>query len=81
MDRSGRGSAIAELEKSFREAQKRLEAEGARVVEDVKDRALRAQLEKQTGRRMGKFESDARAESGCCRRPKRSQHRGGWAWR
>jgi len=54
---------IAELEKSFREAQKRLEAEVARVVEDVKDRALRAQLEKQTGRRMGKFESDARAEA------------------
>ncbi|HTW25212.1 MAG TPA: Smr/MutS family protein [Candidatus Baltobacteraceae bacterium] len=54
---------IAELEKSFREAQKRLEAEVARMVEDVKDRALRAQLEKQTGRRMGKFESDARAEA------------------
>ncbi len=54
---------IAELEKSFREAQKRLEAEVARVVEDVKDRALRAQLEKQTGRRMGKFESDARDEA------------------
>ena len=35
----------------------------ARVVEDVKDRALRAQLEKQTGRRMGKFESEARAEA------------------
>ncbi|MGO9590014.1 MAG: endonuclease MutS2 [Candidatus Acidiferrales bacterium] len=54
---------IAELEKSFREAQKRLEAEVARVVEDVKDRTLRAQLEKQTGRRMGKFESDARTEA------------------
>ncbi len=54
---------IAELEKSFREAQKRLEAEVARMVEDVKDRALRAQLEKQSGRRMGKFESDARAET------------------
>jgi DNA mismatch repair protein MutS2 len=54
---------IAELEKSFREAQKRLEAEVARMVEDVKDRALRAQLEKQTGRRLGKFESDARAEA------------------
>jgi DNA mismatch repair protein MutS2 len=52
---------IAELEKSFRDAQKRLEAEVARVVEDVKDRALRAQLEKQTGRHLGKFESDARA--------------------
>ena len=54
---------IAELEKSFREAQKRLETEVARLVEDVKDRMLRGQLEKQTGRRMGKFESDARAEA------------------
>ena len=54
---------VAELEKSFREAQKRLEAEVARLVEDVKDRAVRAQLEKQAGRRMGKFESDARAEA------------------
>ena len=54
---------IAELEKSFREAQKRLEAEVARMVEDMKDRALRAQLEKQSGRRMGKIESDARAEA------------------
>jgi DNA mismatch repair protein MutS2 len=54
---------IAELEKSFREAQKRLEAEVARMVEDVKDRAMRAQIEKQTGRRIGKFESDARAQA------------------
>jgi DNA mismatch repair protein MutS2 len=54
---------IAELEKSFREAQKRLAAEVARLVEDVKDRALRAQLEKQTGRRMGKLASDAHAEA------------------
>ncbi|HTW23043.1 MAG TPA: Smr/MutS family protein [Candidatus Baltobacteraceae bacterium] len=54
---------IAELEKSFREAQKRLEAEVARLVEDVRDRAVRAQLEKQAGRRLGKFESDARAEA------------------
>jgi len=54
---------IAELEKSFREAQKRLEAEVTRIVEDVKDRTLRTQLEKQTGRRLGKFESGARAEA------------------
>jgi DNA mismatch repair protein MutS2 len=54
---------IAELEKTFRETQKRLEAEVARMVEDVKDRALRAQLEKQTGRRMGKVESEARADA------------------
>jgi len=54
---------IADLEKSFREAQKRLEAEVARMVEDVKDRTLRAQLEKQSGRRMGKVESEARADA------------------
>jgi DNA mismatch repair protein MutS2 len=54
---------IADLEKIFRETQKRLEAEVARLVEDVKDRTLRAQLEKQTGRRMGKVESEARADA------------------
>ncbi|HUA00413.1 MAG TPA: Smr/MutS family protein [Candidatus Aquilonibacter sp.] len=54
---------IAELEKSFREAQKRLEADVARAVEDVKDRVLRAQVEKQSGRRIGKLESEARAEA------------------
>ena len=54
---------IAELEKSFRETQKRVEAEVARLTEDIKDRALRAQLEKQAGRRMGKIESEARADA------------------
>ena len=45
---------IAELEKNFRETQKRLESEVARLAADIKDRALRAQIEKQSGRRMGK---------------------------
>lgn len=54
---------IAELEKSFRETQKRLESEIARVTQDVKDRALRAQLEKQGGRRLAKIGADARAET------------------
>jgi DNA mismatch repair protein MutS2 len=54
---------IAELEKSFRETQKRLEANVARLVEEVKDRTLRAQLEKQAGRRLGKIESEARADA------------------
>ena len=54
---------IAELERSFAETQKRLEAEVARLAEDVKDRALRAQLEKQAGRRLGKIASDSRAEA------------------
>jgi DNA mismatch repair protein MutS2 len=54
---------IAELEKNFLETQKRLEAEVARLAADIKDRAVRAQLEKQGGRRMGKLASDARAEA------------------
>ena len=54
---------IAELEKSFLETQKRLEGEVARLTADIKDRNLRAQIEKQAGRRMGKIESDARAET------------------
>jgi DNA mismatch repair protein MutS2 len=54
---------IAELEKSFRETQKRLESEIARVTQDVKDRALRSQLEKQGGRRLAKIEAEARAET------------------
>ena len=53
---------IAELEKSFLEMQKRLEGEVARLAEEVKDRALRGKLEKETSRRIGKLESEARAE-------------------
>jgi len=54
---------IAELERNFAETQKRLEGEVARLTEDVRDRALRAQLEKQAGRRMGKIASESRAEA------------------
>ena len=54
---------IAGLEKSFRETQKRMESEVARLTEDVKDRALRAQLEKHGGRRLGKISGEARAEA------------------
>jgi DNA mismatch repair protein MutS2 len=54
---------IAELEKNFLETQKRLEAEVARLAADVKDRNLRGQVEKQSGRRMGKLASEARAET------------------
>jgi DNA mismatch repair protein MutS2 len=54
---------IAELEKSFRETQKRLEGEVARVTEDVKERALRAELEKQGGRRLARIGTEARAET------------------
>ncbi len=54
---------IAELERNFLETQKRLEGEVARLTADIKDRNVRAQLEKQAGRRMGKIQSDARAEA------------------
>jgi DNA mismatch repair protein MutS2 len=54
---------IAELEKNFAAAQKKLEADVERLASEIKDRALRAQLEKQAGRRLGKLESGARAET------------------
>jgi DNA mismatch repair protein MutS2 len=54
---------IAELERGFAETQKRLHAEIERVAADVKDRALRAQIEKQAGRRAGKIFSEARADA------------------
>ncbi|MGA8143924.1 MAG: Smr/MutS family protein [Candidatus Acidiferrales bacterium] len=54
---------IAELEKSFRATQKKLEGQVARLTADIHDRALRAQFEKQSGRRLGKFAADARAEA------------------
>jgi DNA mismatch repair protein MutS2 len=54
---------IHELEKSFQEATKRLESEMARVTSEIQDRALRAQLEKQSGKRMLKIASEARAET------------------
>jgi len=54
---------IADLERNFREVQKHLEAEVARLSEEVKDRALRGQIEKQAGRRIGRILSDARAEA------------------
>lgn len=54
---------IAELEREFHDTQKRLEAEVARLTADIKDRNLRAQIEKQGGRRLAKIESEARAEA------------------
>ncbi len=51
------------MEKSFLATQKRLESEVERVAADIKDRAARAQFEKQAGRRMGKLGADARAEA------------------
>jgi DNA mismatch repair protein MutS2 len=54
---------IAGLEKSFRETEERLEAEVARLTADIKDRTLRAQIEKQGARRLGKIQSESRAEA------------------
>jgi DNA mismatch repair protein MutS2 len=53
---------IADLERNFAETQKRLEAEVTKLTADIQDRTLRAQLEKQSGKRIAKIESDARAE-------------------
>ena len=60
---SGRKNASPSWKRIFAETQKRLESEVARLAADIKDRALHAQLEKQSGRRMGKIASDARAEA------------------
>ncbi|MGA9882669.1 MAG: Smr/MutS family protein [Candidatus Acidiferrales bacterium] len=54
---------IAELERHFAETQKRLQVEVGRLAADIKDRALRVQIEKQAGRRAGKMMSEARAEA------------------
>lgn len=55
---------IAELERSFAETQSHLQAEIERVAAEVKDRALRTQIEKQAGRRAAKILSEAHAEAG-----------------
>ena len=54
---------IAELERNFLEMQKRLEGEVARLTAEMKDRSLRGQIEKQGARRLGKIESEARADA------------------
>jgi DNA mismatch repair protein MutS2 len=54
---------IAELERNFQETQKRLEAEISRLAEEIRDRTLRAQIEKQSGKRVAKIAADARADT------------------
>ena len=54
---------ISELEKNFAETQKRLEDQVAQLAAGIKDRALRAQIEKQSSRQLGKFSADARADA------------------
>ncbi|HMF28012.1 MAG TPA: hypothetical protein VKE42_04525, partial [Candidatus Cybelea sp.] len=53
---------IQELEAQFAEMQKRFDENVARVVEAVKERELRAQLEKSTRRKMQDARSEAREE-------------------
>jgi len=53
---------IRDLEAQFAEMQKRFEENVARVVEAVKERELRAQLEKTTRRKLGEVRSEAREE-------------------
>src|SRR5439155_1614229 len=53
---------IKELEAQFAEMQKRFDENVARVVEAVKERELRAQLEKSTRRKMQDVRSEARED-------------------
>ena len=53
---------IAELEQKFAEMQKRFEENVARVVEAVKERELRSQLEKTARRKMLDFRGEAKDE-------------------
>ena len=54
---------IAELEKNFAETVKKLEAEVTRLAGEIQDRKLRAEIEKSTGRKFGKFEANARGDA------------------
>jgi DNA mismatch repair protein MutS2 len=56
-------SRIAELEKNFADAQKKLEAQVEQLAAEVKDRSVRGQIEKQVVRRMGKLASEAHEET------------------
>jgi DNA mismatch repair protein MutS2 len=53
---------IQDLEAQFAEMQKRFEENVARVVEAVKERELRAQIEKTSRRKLGEVRSEAREE-------------------
>lgn len=54
---------LADLEKNFAELLKRYEQEIKQLVGEVKDRELRAKLEKQSGRRLSKLRADVREEA------------------
>jgi DNA mismatch repair protein MutS2 len=52
---------IADLERDFAETMKAHERQIAQAIETVKDRELRAQLEKQTGKKLSSLRADAKA--------------------
>jgi DNA mismatch repair protein MutS2 len=54
---------LKELEQQFAQTIEKHEKEAARVIEGVKERELRAQLEKQTNRKLVKARGDAREEA------------------
>jgi DNA mismatch repair protein MutS2 len=54
---------LKELEQQFAQALEKHEKEAARAIESVKERELRAQLEKQTQRKLVKARGDAREEA------------------
>jgi DNA mismatch repair protein MutS2 len=54
---------LKELEHQFAQTLEKHEKEAARAIEAVKERELRAQLEKQTGRKLVKARGDAREEA------------------
>src|SRR5467141_42183 len=54
---------LKELEQQFSQTLKKHEKEAARAIESVKERELRAQLEKQTHRKLVKARGDAREEA------------------
>jgi DNA mismatch repair protein MutS2 len=54
---------LQELEQRFKEVVRQYEQQIARLIGEVKDRELRAQLEKQSARRAAKAKSEAREEA------------------
>jgi DNA mismatch repair protein MutS2 len=54
---------LAGLEKQFAELAKQYERQIAQLVGEIKDRELRAQMEKQAGRRLQKLRAEAREEA------------------
>ncbi len=54
---------LRELEQRFAQTFEKMEKEGARAIEAIAEREVRAQLEKQTHRQLAKAKDDARADA------------------